>query len=230
MTLVGTVITLPDPVLAELIGAAFDVAWIDLEHGALGVDAVPALAVALRAAGCRADVRLPSWSSEALPPVADAGVDGVVAPCVESADEAEAFAARLRYPPSGTRGFGPRRAGGYGRSAAASPRCTVQIESVAGVESAAAIAAAEGVDALVVGCADLSLSLGERPGVDSPRLQEAVGRVRRAARGAGVAFGIAGGADGSAGDGADLVLHSVDVRLYARGADVAATSVRRSIA
>ncbi|MGI8781857.1 MAG: aldolase/citrate lyase family protein, partial [Solirubrobacteraceae bacterium] len=106
----------------------------------------------------------------------------------------------------------------------------VQIESVAGVEAAAAIAAAEGVDALVVGCADLSLSLGERPGVDSPRLQEAVGRVRRAARGAGVAFGIAGGADGSAGDGADLVLHSVDVRLYARGADVAATSVRRSIA
>jgi hypothetical protein len=158
--LIGTVITLADPVLAELIGAPFDLAWIDLEHAALTVAAVPALAVALRAAGCRAEVRLPSWRSEALPPVLDAGVDGVVAPCVESAADATAFVRRLRHPPNGERGYGPRRAGGYGRGEPPIPSCTVQIESPAGVDAAEAIAAVDGVDALVAGCADLALVVG----------------------------------------------------------------------
>jgi 2-keto-3-deoxy-L-rhamnonate aldolase RhmA len=214
--LVGTVITLADPVLAELIGAPFDFAWIDLEHAALTVAAVPALAVALRAAGCRAEVRLPSWRSEALAPVIDAGVDGVVAPCVQSAGDAAAFVRRLHHPPAGTRGFGPRRAGGYGRGEPAVPRCTVQIESAAGVEAAAAIAAVDGIGALVAGCADLALSVG--PGA----LGESVERIRAAAGEHGARFGIAGAPPELPRGGADLVVHGVDVRLYAAAADRAA--------
>ena len=210
------VVTLADPVLAELLGAPFDFAWIDLEHAALTVAAVPALAVALRAAGCRAEVRLPSWRSEALPPVIDAGVDGVVAPCVESADDAAAFVRRLRHPPAGVRGYGPRRAGGYGRGEPGAPSCTVQVESERGVESAAAIARVDGVDALVAGCADLARAIGP------DALGDAVGRVRAAARDAGTRFGIAGAPRELAHAGADLVVHGVDVRLYAAAADAAA--------
>jgi 4-hydroxy-2-oxoheptanedioate aldolase len=226
--LIGTVLTLPDPVLAELLGAPFDLVWIDLEHAALTVAAVPTLAVALRAAGCRAEVRVPSWHSEALPPVLDAGVDGVVAPSVESAADAAAFVRRLRYPPDGTRGFGPRRAGGYGREQVAAPRCTVQVESAAGIAAAGAIAAVQGVDAIVVGCADLALSAG------APALDEAVSRVREAARAHGLAFGIAGApaerlAELARG-GADLVVHSVDVRLYAAAADGAARAAGEAVA
>jgi 4-hydroxy-2-oxoheptanedioate aldolase len=228
MPLVGTAITLADPVLAELLGAPFDFAWVDLEHAALTVAAVPALAVALRAAGCRVDVRLPSWRSEALPPVLDAGVDGVVAPSLESAADAAAFVRRLRYPPDGTRGFGPRRAGGYGRGEVAAPRCTVQVESAAGVEAAAAIAAVDGIDAIVVGCADLALSSA------APPLDEAVSTVRDAARAHGAGFGIAGApaerlAELARG-GADLVVHSVDVRLYAAAADSAARAAGEAVA
>jgi len=226
---VGTVITLPDELLAELIGAAFEFAWIDLEHGALTVADVPRLAVALRAARCAAEVRLPSARSEALPPVLDAGVDGIVAPCVERAADAAAFVRRLRYPPAGDRGYGPRRAGGYGRGPVPAPRCSVQIESSAGVEQASAIAAVDGVDALVVGCADLTAALGGVPGEPCAALAGAVARVAAAARAAGVDFGIAGAAalPEDAPVDADLVVHSVDVRLYAAAADAAAAAARR---
>jgi 4-hydroxy-2-oxoheptanedioate aldolase len=228
MPLIGTAITLADPVLAELLGAPFDFAWVDLEHAALTVAAVPALAVALRAARCRVYVRLPSWRGEALPPVLDAGVDGVVAPSLESAADAAAFVRRLRYPPDGTRGFGPRRAGGYGRGDVAAPRCTVQVESAAGVEAAAAMAAVDGIEAIVVRCADLALSAG------APPLDEAVSTVRDAARAHGAGFGIAGApaerlAELARG-GADLVVHSVDVRLYAAAADCAARAAGEAVA
>jgi 2-keto-3-deoxy-L-rhamnonate aldolase RhmA len=226
--LLGTVITLADPVLAELLGAPFDFAWLDLEHAALTVAAVPGLAVALRAAGCRAEVRLPSWRSEALAPVLDAGVDGVVAPGLEASADAEAFVRRLRYPPAGTRGFGPRRAGGYGRGDVPAPRCTVQVESAPGVEAAAAIAAVDGVDAIVVGCADLGLSAGP----SAPAA--AVGRVRAAARASGIAFGIAGAPAGRLAElargGADLIVGPVDVRLYAAAADDAARAIGEAVA
>jgi 2-keto-3-deoxy-L-rhamnonate aldolase RhmA len=213
---IGTVITLPDPMLAELLGAPFDLAWIDLEHGPLTVADVPALAIALRATGCRAEVRLPSWRSDALAPVLDAGVDGVVAPRVESAEDAAAFAHRLHHPPKGERGYGPRRAGGYGRGEPLVPSCTVQIESAAGVTSAASIAAVDGVDALVAGVADLSLSVGP------DEVGSALERVRAGARLHDVRFGIAGAPPGLVFPDADLVVHGVDVRIYAAAADRAA--------
>jgi 2-keto-3-deoxy-L-rhamnonate aldolase RhmA len=227
---IGTVVTVPDAVLAELIGSAFEFAWIDLEHGALTVADVPRLAVALRAADCDAEVRLPSWSSEALAPVLDAGVDGVVAPYVERAEDAAAFVRRVRYPPRGDRGYGPRRAGGYGRTAVRHVRCSVQIESANGVDHADAIARVDGIDALVAGCADLALSLGRAPGEPCAALVEAVARVGAAARSGGVRFGIAGASPRLLRElmpaGADAIVHSVDVRLYAAAADGAAALAR----
>ena len=61
MTQLTTVISPPDVVLAETLGHAFDAAWIDLEHGALGArDVAPPaariadeVAAAARAGGAR---------------------------------------------------------------------------------------------------------------------------------------------------------------------------------
>lgn len=223
---IGTVVSLPEVMLAELLGASLDLAWIDLEHSALGVRDVPGLAIGLKASGCEAHVRLRSSTDGDLGPVLDAGVDGVVVPAVASAADAVAFVRRLRYPPAGTRGFGPRRAGGYGRDlgqgATRIVRCTLQIESRAGVAAAEAIAAVDGVDCLVVGVTDLSLDLAD----PDAELGGVIAAVERAARGAGIAFGLAGGGDlerlaALAPPGTDLIVHSVDVRLYARAVDEA---------
>jgi 2-keto-3-deoxy-L-rhamnonate aldolase RhmA len=238
---IGTVLSLPAAMLAELAGHALDLAWIDLEHGALCAADVPPLAIALEAAGCEPHVRLACWDSEVLPAVVDAGVAGVVAPGMERPEDVEGLVARLRYAPLGRRGFGPRRAGRYGReprfwsSPGAGVACTVQVESPAGVEAAAAMAAVDGVDALVVGCGDLALALGAPGDMDAPALRDAVRRVAAAARAAGVGFGLAGGGDPAvlaalAPPHTDVLVHSVDVRLYAAAIDGAARELRAAMA
>jgi 4-hydroxy-2-oxoheptanedioate aldolase len=226
MTRIGTVISLPDIALAELAGAALDFAWIDLEHGALSVRDAQALAIALAAAGCEAHVRLPASGSELLGPVLDAGVDGVVAPRVDDADAARRMVRRLRYPPAGTRGFGPRRAGAYGRAASDAVTCSVQIESPAGVDAAAEIAAVDGVDAIVLGCSDLSLALDVPGDLSSSALAAAVDHVAVAAARAGTRFGVAAGGAvdevaALAAGRADHVVFSADVRLYSGAIDAA---------
>ena len=238
--LVGTVVSVPDAALAELLCERFDFVWIDLEHGQLGTREAQVMAIAARAAGCASLVRLPRPDSELLPALLDAGVDGVVAPRVESAATAARLAGRLRYPPHGSRGVAPRRASSYGRvaepwSTGGRPACVVQIESARAVENAASIAAVEGVDALVVGCSDLSLDLGVPGALDSPALLGAVRRVERAAADAQVACGVA--APSAAGalaalvaGGSTLFVYSSDVRIYASAVDDAVAGLARILA
>jgi 2-keto-3-deoxy-L-rhamnonate aldolase RhmA len=224
--LLGTVLTLPVVALAELVAEPLDFVWIDLEHGALDPRDVQPLAVAARAAGSAALVRLPSSDCPRVPAILDAGVDGVVAPCVGSAAQAERLVASLRHPPRGTRGFAARRAAAYGRpgGAPADPLCLVQIESAAGLEAAEGIAAVEGVDALVVGCADLALALDGGLAPVSPRLREAIAHVQSAAERAGIASGIAGPEDPEllhelAAGSSTVLVCSADVRLYAHAVE-----------
>ena len=236
MTRVGTVLSLGDVALAELAGAALDFAWIDLEHGALGLRAAQALAIGLAASGCAAHARVPSVYSELVGPLLDAGMEGIVAPRVDTAEQARRLAERLAYPPAGRRGFGPRRAGGYGRvgrfwdSDAARVSCTVQIESPAGVDASVEIAAVEGIDAVVVGCSDLALALDAPGQLDDPALREAIGAVADACARANVAFGLAAGGEPAAlaalaGGRAELVVYSADVRIYAAAVDAAVRSL-----
>jgi 2-keto-3-deoxy-L-rhamnonate aldolase RhmA len=257
--LVGTVVTVPDIGLAELTAGAADLVWIDLEHGALSVRDVLPLAIAARAAGAASLVRLRSSGDASLGPALDAGIDGVVVPRVESADEAEDVVTRLRYPPRGSRGLAARRASGYGvrprggrgrriaaggasghsiaaggtsgHSVAAGhsvgvgggevdPVCFVQIESAAAAGRAEVIAAVDGVDALVVGAADLAADMGDPLGPASPGMPEAIAAVRRACESAGIAFGVAGPADADfllalAGPDARVLVLGADVRVYA---------------
>jgi 4-hydroxy-2-oxoheptanedioate aldolase len=239
MTEVGSVLSLADPVLAELTCRSLDFAWIDLEPGALTVRDAQALALAVQSTGCAAHVRLPSASCESLAAILDCGVDGIVAPLVETAAQARELVCRLWYPPAGRRGFGPRRAGGFGRtprfwaSDAARVRCTVQIESPDGVEAAAEIAAVDGVDALVVGCADLSLALRCPQALDAPPLVSACERVADAAAQADIGFGIAAGGDpahvAALARRAQFVLAGADVRLYAAGVDDGIRALRGAL-
>jgi 2-keto-3-deoxy-L-rhamnonate aldolase RhmA len=235
---VGTVLSVPDATLAELVCERFDFVWIDLEHGQLGAREAQVMAIAARAAGCAALVRLPHADSELLPALLDSGIDGVVAPRLEHAGAAERLVDRLRYPPWGSRGMAPRRANSYGRVSRPDPAgvaCVVQIESAKAVENAAAIAAVEGVDALVVGCSDLSLDLGTPGELESAPLLAAVRQVQQAAAAAGVASGIAAHGPGAAlsrllGGRSTIVVYSSDVRLYAQAVDDAVAGLARVVA
>lgn len=208
--LLGTVLSLGGALYAELLARHFDFVWIDLEHAALGLAEMQDAVIGVQAAGATAFVRVPP--EVPFSPILDAGADGIVVSRVTSASHAEQLVRRTRHPPEGTRGYGPRRLAVWPRTER--PLCVVQIEDLAGLHASAQIARVEGVDALVVGVADLSFELGEPLALEAPPLRAAVDAVRDAAAAAGVRFGIAGlPVDQAARAAADLVVVSSDVRL-----------------
>jgi 4-hydroxy-2-oxoheptanedioate aldolase len=108
--------------------------------------------------------------------------------------------------------------------------CTVQIESAAGVAAAGEIAAVDGVDAVVVGCSDLSLELEVPQDLSAGALRAAVDAVADAAAATGVRFGLAASGDPMAlaelaAGRADLVVYSADARLYSAAVDAAVRSL-----
>jgi 4-hydroxy-2-oxoheptanedioate aldolase len=90
----------------------------------------------------------------------DLGAAGVIVPLVESPEQAAHAVAACRYPPAGTRSYGPVRVAGDGGESL----CVVMCETRAGVEALAAICAVPGLDAVYVGPRDLALSYGLEPG------------------------------------------------------------------
>ena len=207
---VGTVLSLPGALVAEVVGRHFDVVWVDLEHGALGRRDMQDAVIGVQASGADAYVRVPL--AESFAPILDAAADGIVVPHVESAAEARDALDRLRLAPAGSRGYGPRRLAV--RPGPDAPACVVQIETGRGVEAAAEIARVEGLEALVVGCADLSYDLGEPLRFEAERLRAAIAAVADAAEAAGVAFGVAGLPPAAVPARAGLVITGSDIRIF----------------
>jgi len=218
---VGTVLSLPGVLVAELVARHFDLVWIDLEHGALGPRDMQDAVIGVQASGADAFVRVPLGAPFAA--ILDAAADGVVVPCVETADQAAEAVARLRPAPAGARGYGPRRLAV--RPGPEHPGCMVQIETRRGVAAAGAIASVLGVDAVVVGCADLTHDLGEPLCFGSAALRTSLTAVREAAEQAGVVFGVAGLPAGAAPESAGIVITSTDIRLFDAALAQAAAAV-----
>jgi 2-keto-3-deoxy-L-rhamnonate aldolase RhmA len=108
----------------------------------------------------------------------------------------------------------------------------VQIESVCGLDAVEEIAAVDGIDALVVGCSDLSFALGTPLNPFSAAMIAAIRRVQEAASQAHIASGIAVSAEPKAiarlaNGKSSLVVYSADVRIYSQAMDGAADAIRK---
>jgi 2-keto-3-deoxy-L-rhamnonate aldolase RhmA len=230
--LAGTVLTLPGATAAELLAEPFDLVWIDLEHAALGREEAQEMIIGAQAAGTYALVRVPPADHALMAAMLDAGADGIVLAGVPDAGAAAAAARAVAHPPHGSRGYGPRRAAWRRRTrdrGAGAPSLWAQVEHVDAVEHAAAIAAVPGIDALVVGTADLSFSIGAPLDLHAPALERAVATVRAGCATAGAAFGLAGPLDTAPPSllaGASLLVHGTDARLCAAAVDGAAAWLR----
>jgi 2-dehydro-3-deoxyglucarate aldolase/4-hydroxy-2-oxoheptanedioate aldolase len=195
--LIGTLVTLPSPEIAELLATAgFDWLFVDLEHGAL--DPLCAQRI-LQAAGAFVPclVRVPSLEEAWIKKCLDIGADGIILPHIMSAEEAERAVRLCKYPPAGQRSVGVARAHGYGRTfsqtvadANETVAVVVQIEHIRAVENIDAIAAVAGIDALFIGPYDLSASMNRTGQVDAPEVVEAIAAVRRRAQSAKIPLGI----------------------------------------
>jgi 2-keto-3-deoxy-L-rhamnonate aldolase RhmA len=182
--------------------AGLDFVWIDLEHALPDPSTVAAHIQTARLAGITPLVRVPSLDGSLVRRLLDNGAQGIVLPFVEQAEVVADLVSFCRFHPAGRRGaatpllahdFAAVTFAEHVRHDDGSLLKCVQIESATGVEAADAIAATAGLDLIVLGLGDLSLSLGVPDDVTHPRVDEAVRRVLEACRGHGVWGGIAGG-------------------------------------
>lgn len=196
--LLGTWVTLLDPVAAELLaGSGFDFLVADGEHGPLGTDDLVAILIATRAAGVPVLARVGANEPVRIMHALDSGASGVVVPQIRTVADAERAVAWCRYPPLGLRGIAPRRASEYGRHtadylAAANElvTCCIQIETREALDDLDAILSVPGVDALLIGPNDLSAALGHTGDLGHPEVEAAITRVLERAVAHGVPAGI----------------------------------------
>lgn len=198
-TLVGCFLNLGSSLTAEMVGrAGFDFVVIDIEHGS-GTEAdVLHQLQALEHTGAAAVIRVESHERQRAHRVLDLGAHGIMFPRVNTAAEARACVAALRYPPLGVRGVASmNRACQFGvgfRQYVDSSRDVLlgvlQIETAEAVAHVAEIAAVDGADVLFIGPLDLSMSLGILGQFDHPKFQEALEQTAEAAQQHGKATGV----------------------------------------
>ncbi|QIG38414.1 2-dehydro-3-deoxyglucarate aldolase [Microbacterium sp. 4R-513] len=230
--LAGMWVCTGSPLVAEICaGAGLDWVLIDMEHAPNGLESVVAQLHAVSAYPVTPVVRVPIGDVVTIKQVLDLGAQSLLVPMISSADEARAVVRAVRYPPRGTRGVGSalarsgrwNRIDGYLTNADAHVSLFVQIETAAGVEAAAEIAAVDGVDGVFVGPSDLAASMGVLGAQTHPEVVAAVRRTFEAVKAAGKPVGVnafdPAVADGYLDDGADFILVGADVALLARGSE-----------
>lgn len=190
--------TLGSPFATEVLAVAgFDYVCVDLQHGLAHADAMVPMLIATARTGVTPLVRVPANDAASIGKALDAGAHGVVVPMVNSAQEARAAVAACRYAPTGTRSFGPVRAGL--QTAGMSPEqvndqvlCLPMVETTQALDRIDEICGTPGVDGIYIGPSDLSLTLGLPPYSDpiDDRLLDAVASIRAAAARHGLPVGI----------------------------------------
>ena len=197
--LIGTIITLPSPEIAEILSfAGFDWLFIDTEHTTLEVPDVQRILQCIQGR-CPCIVRVPSGDELWIKKFLDIGADGIIVPLVNSAEEAQKIIRFCKYPPDGSRSVGISRAHGYGMKfreyvdfANDSIAVIIQIEHVDAVRNIHSIVQVPGIDGIFVGPYDLSGSMGKVGKVDDQEVQQNIEIVKTACMNAGVPVGIFG--------------------------------------
>ncbi|WP_350352918.1 HpcH/HpaI aldolase/citrate lyase family protein [Microbacterium sp. A8/3-1] len=215
-------------------GSGLDWLLIDMEHSTNTLESVLLQLQTVAAYPITPLVRVPSNDTVAIKQILDLGAQNLIVPMVSSADEARAAVAATRYPPAGVRGVGSalarsarwNRVDGYLQESAQHTSLTVQIETAAGVDAAAEIAAVDGIDAVFVGPSDLSASMGLLGQQTHPDVVAAVEKVFTAVKAAGKPVGVnafdPAAADAYVAGGADFVAVGADVALLARASEALA--------
>jgi len=186
---VGGWATIGSPFAAEILATAgFDYVGVDLQHGLAHAEAMALMLMGAARTGATPLVRVPANAPDAIGKALDAGAHGVIVPMVNSAAEAAAAVAACRYAPTGTRSFGPVRAGlqTAGMSLAeidGQLLCLPMVETRDAVDRIEEICATPGVDGIYIGPSDLSITLGLPPYTDpvAEQLLTAIDRIREAA-------------------------------------------------
>lgn len=193
----GFWLSIPSIVSAEL-SARIDVDYVcvDTQHGAIDYTASVTLIQAIELGGGTPIVRVPWNEPGIIGKTLDAGAHGVIVPMVNTRAEAEAVVRSARYVPDGARSWGPVMAGmrhsDNRRWADDTVAVIPMIETVEAISNLDEILSVPGIDAVYVGPADLSISLGLQPSgnPDDGPLDEALASIVAGCERHGIVPGI----------------------------------------
>jgi 4-hydroxy-2-oxoheptanedioate aldolase len=175
-----------EPAIPALLAReAFDAVVLDLQHGAIDFAAALRAVPLVAAAGKPAMVRVPVGEFATASRFLDAGASGVIAPMINTIEDARRFASFMKFPPTGERSWGPHGAlalsgltpGDYFQTANGLSVSFAMVETREALAIIDDIMAVPGIDGIFIGPSDLSIALSQgheprqRRGRGSPRFR-----------------------------------------------------------
>lgn len=242
--LIGTMLrVVRNPAIANIAREAdLDFIMPDMEHGDYSFETLSAIFGAARAVGLGAFVRVPELARGYVSRALDCGASGVMAPMLETVEQAGRLVEWAKFPPVGKRGLsGAGGNTGYACNGSATEMMAkgnaetlaiAQIETRTAIENIDAIAAVDGIDVLLIGPNDLAVSLGCAGDLASPEHGAAIGKVADAAEKHGKIFGMHAGKpllEKWAGRNLRFVMYSLDINVLADGLKLCVDDVRQHI-
>ncbi len=235
---IGCWLSLGSHASAEICASAgFDWVLIDTEHAPVDI---PQLHHQLHAAAAYpASIAARAyWNDTVLiKRLLDLGVQSLLLPYVQSAEEARRAAAAVRYPPRGVRGVSANsRSNRFGRVTdyfkhADDEVCLmVQVETRHAVSQIEAMAAVDGIDVLFIGPQDLAADYGHLGNPGHPEVQaamaDAIARIRKTGKIAGILAFAEADAKKWLAAGAQFVAVTSDQFLLSRATDAVVKAFR----
>lgn len=181
----GMALTASPTVVRIMANSGLDFLFIDTEHSHIPPDTLMGVVQMARACGISPLVRPPDLEYHVIANTLDTGADGIIVPRVETREQAARLVSFAKFPPLGVRGCGTSAPLDYQRMdwREAIPwlneqsLVAAQVESLTAIENLDEMLTVPGIDVIVVGPLDLSISLGIPGQFDDPRMIAAVDRV-----------------------------------------------------
>jgi 2-keto-3-deoxy-L-rhamnonate aldolase RhmA len=167
--------------------AGMDFLFYDMEHAMFDFNELHTIGLMAKSNNLDVFIRVPECTKGYISRALDTGAMAVMVPMVETIDQAKTLVKWSKYYPLGSRGY----AGGANTFYAPSGNhelnmkmindstmTIAQIETSKGIENAEAIISLEGIDAIIIGPADLSISLGIPDHQDDEKLINEIKKVQ----------------------------------------------------
>src|SRR5271154_7303622 len=161
-------VTMNEPAVAEALAReAFDAVVLDMQHGAVDFDGAMRSILRVALAGKPTIARVPIGAFPLASQLMDSGASGILAPMIDSGEDARRLVESGKFPPLGQRSWGPRAAlplsgldaSAYLKAANGMTQAIAMIETRAALDALDDILSVEGLDGVFVGPSDLSIAL-----------------------------------------------------------------------
>jgi 4-hydroxy-2-oxoheptanedioate aldolase len=166
---------LPEPTVAGFLAReAFDAVTLDMQHGAIDLAAALRAIPLIAAAGKPALARVPVGDFASASKLLDGGASAIIAPMINTVEDARRLGAFTKFPPLGERSWGPHPAlaltglapGDYFGRANGFTLSFAMTETREALGIIDEVLAVPGIDGIFIGPSDLSIALSNGRSLD----------------------------------------------------------------